>query len=247
MSGSGALLKNYPDIRFGIYNGNTRHQHKDALNDYLKTHKNKDGEPEHPLKNEMISREEMQDTPPHILITNYSMLEYMMLRPKDDRVFSGAKLKYIILDEAHIYRGATGMETGLLMRRLRARISEPEAVQYILTSATLGGQDADGEIVAFARKLCGVSFEPGGIIRSEERQPKIVEELDMDPELFPELWKKPDGVGQILDANALDFCPELRAMPAQQALCSPSPQGESADYSNRAPQGTSGSLSGYHP
>ena len=214
-----ALLKNYPDIRFGIYNGNTRHQHKDALNDYLKTHKNKDGEPEHPLKNEMISREEMQDTPPHILITNYSMLEYMMLRPKDDRVFSGAKLKYIILDEAHIYRGATGMETGLLMRRLRARISEPEAVQYILTSATLGGQDADGEIVVFARKLCGVSFEPGGIIRSEERQPKIVEELDMDPELFPELWKKPDGVGQILDANALDFCPEGNAEEKLFALC----------------------------
>jgi ATP-dependent helicase YprA (DUF1998 family) len=55
----------------------------------------------------------MQKTPPHILVTNYAMLEYMMLRPKDDLVFSGAKLRFLVLDEAHIYRGTTGMETSL--------------------------------------------------------------------------------------------------------------------------------------
>ena len=79
-----------------------------------------------------------------------------MLRPKDDKVFSGAKLKYIVLDEAHIYKGTTGMETAMLMRRLRARIPSPHNVQYILTSATLGGKDADGDIVAL----------PFGLIRT---------------------------------------------------------------------------------
>ena len=44
------------------------------------------------------------------------MLEYMMLRPKDDKVFSGAKLRYIILDEAHVYKGTTGMETAITGR-----------------------------------------------------------------------------------------------------------------------------------
>lgn len=101
------------------------------------------------------------------------MLEYMMLRPKDDAVFSGAKLKFIVLDEAHIYKGATGMETSLLMRRLRARISEPDSVQYILTSATLGGPDADGDILSFAEKLCGVAFQRSGIIRSTEKRPAM--------------------------------------------------------------------------
>lgn len=60
-----------------------------------------------PAPNEIISREVMGEKPPHILITNYSMLEYMMLRSKDDAVFSGAKLKFIVLDEAHIYKVAT--------------------------------------------------------------------------------------------------------------------------------------------
>ena len=214
-----ALLKHYPAIRFGIYNGNTRHRHTEALNDYLKTHKDENGNGVRPLPNEMISREEMQENPPHILITNYSMLEYMMLRPKDDKVFSGAKLKYIVLDEAHIYKGATGMETGLLMRRLRARISEPEAVQYILTSATLGGMDADGEIVDFARKLCGVTFEAEGIIRSQEKQPKLLEEREIDPALFTELASKPDSVGALLEQHGLDFCPDGSAEEKIYQLC----------------------------
>ena len=200
-----ALLKNYPRIRFGIYNGNTPHKHSEALGEYHKTHRDANGAAVNPLCNELISREEMQSEPPHILITNYSMLEYMMLRPKDDRVFSGAKLKYIVLDEAHIYKGATGMETSLLMRRLRARISKPDSVQYILTSATLGGPDADSEIVSFSEKLTGVSFSTSGIIRSSEKQPAMLENRDVDPALFLELSRTQEGVGQILKRAELDF------------------------------------------
>jgi ATP-dependent helicase YprA (DUF1998 family) len=102
------ILEGYPDITFGLYNSNTRHDQKKAFSNYREINKS------NPLDNELISREAMQKTPPHILITNYSMLEYMMLRPKDDAVFTGAKLRYIVLDEAHIYRGATGMETSIL-------------------------------------------------------------------------------------------------------------------------------------
>lgn len=60
------------------------------------------------------------------------------------------------------------METSLLMRRLRARISTPGSVQYILTSATLGGYDADDDIIAFASRLCGAPFLRENIIRSKE-------------------------------------------------------------------------------
>ena len=132
------LLRNYPDITFGLYNGNTKHTQKEALAEYRKIHAKDDNFTKEPLENELISRETMQQTPPHILITNYSMLEYMLLRPKDDKVFSSAKLRYIVLDEAHIYKGTTGMETSMLMRRLRARLKVTDQVQYILTSATLG-------------------------------------------------------------------------------------------------------------
>ena len=126
------LLKSYPDITFGVYNSGTKQSEQDGIAEYGKVYKDANGYPLKPLKNEIISRDQMQKTPPHILVTNYAMLEYMMLRPKDDLVFSGAKLRYLVLDEAHIYRGATGMETSLLLKRLKARISNPANVLHIL-------------------------------------------------------------------------------------------------------------------
>ena len=165
------LLKNYPDITFGVYNSSTKQSEQDGIAEYGKIYKDANGYPLKPLKNEIISRNQMQKAPPHILVTNYAMLEYMMLRPKDDLVFSGAKLRYLILDEAHIYRGATGMETSLLLKRLKARISNPANVLHILTSATLGGKEADDDIVKFADTLCNASFQAEDIIRSQSVTP----------------------------------------------------------------------------
>ncbi len=200
-----SLLKNYPDITFGLYNGNTRHHESDAKSDY----KRANGSDKAPLKNELISRERMQSEPPHILITNYSMLEYMMLRPKDDKVFSGAKLRYIILDEAHIYKGTTGMETAMLMRRLRARISTRDTVQYILTSATLGNEDANKEITQFAKTLCEVPFDTEDIIRSKSAMPPMREKEYFPPELFAELANASNNVREVLTRyNIIDYAPD---------------------------------------
>lgn len=177
------LLRNYPDITFGLYNGNTKHTQKEALAEYRKIHAKDDNFTKEPLENELISRETMQQTPPHILITNYSMLEYMLLRPKDDKVFSSAKLRYIVLDEAHIYKGTTGMETSMLMRRLRARLKVTDQVQYILTSATLGGKEANKSIVEFGQQLCGLNFKEENIIRSVDASP-VIEERNIYPVAF---------------------------------------------------------------
>jgi len=166
------ILIDCPEIYFGLYNGNTRHRQTQAYSDYKELYENE------PLPNETISREVMQEYPPHILITNYSMLEYMMLRPKDDAVFKGANLRFIVLDEAHVYRGATGIETALLMRRLKARINNQNVVQYILTSATLGEKDADNDIVKFAETLCGTKFYAKNIIRSIETRQPMISRLD---------------------------------------------------------------------
>lgn len=203
-----ALFRGYPEICYGVYNGNTEYTQSKALTEYRRTYRDASGNPADPASNEIISREVMQKTPPHILITNYSMLEYMMLRPKDDAVFSGAKLKFIVLDEAHIYKGATGMETSLLMRRLRARISEPGSVQYILTSATLGGPDSNPEILNFAKKLCGVPFQSSSIIRSKEKQPVMVEMRDFPPQLFEELYQRPQDTKEILNRYQANFTSE---------------------------------------
>lgn len=68
------LLKDHPTIRFGLYNGNTEQTKDRALAEYQRVN----GRNAHPLPNEVICRDEMQTNPPHILITNYSMLEYML-------------------------------------------------------------------------------------------------------------------------------------------------------------------------
>ena len=200
------LLKDFPHITFGLYNGNTEYDQMRAESKYRLA--NPDSP--HPLKNELISREKMQKTPPHILITNYSMLEYMMLRPKDDIVFSGAKLKFVILDEAHIYKGTTGMETSLLMRRLWARISTRDTVQYILTSATLGDKEDDDDIVRFARTLCcDVDFRAENIIRSKDATPEIEEDLDFPAEFFGDLASESSSVSETFKKYGVeDYCPE---------------------------------------
>src|SRR3546814_2918549 len=76
----------------------------------------------------------MQDHAPDLLVTNYSMLEYMMLRPLEAPIFQqtadwlaedeGNQLT-IVLDEAHMYRGSGGAEVAYLLRRLQSRLGVP--------------------------------------------------------------------------------------------------------------------------
>ena len=140
-----SLLKNYPYITFGTYTGETEKSEDKALEKYRRQFRS------YPLKNERISRDRIKESPPHILITNYAMLEYLLLRPGDNVIFSGSFgncWKYIILDEAHTYSGATGIEVSMLLRRLKSRLQTKNKIRFILTSATLGsGEKDDPEII----------------------------------------------------------------------------------------------------
>lgn len=195
------ILAKYPHITFGLYNSSTKHNYREAKAAYRELNKSD------PLSNEVISRDDMQKTPPHILITNYSMLEYMMLRPKDDAVFEGAQLQYLVLDEAHIYRGATGMETSMLIRRLLGRLNLDTPPQFILTSATLGGEDANRDIIHFAKNLCSVPFEEKDIIRAEIVAPPMKEQRKFPAELFAQLYEGKRPVSKILSEYQLDYLP----------------------------------------
>lgn len=157
------LLKDYPSITFGVYTGETKQSRKEGEDTYFKTFH------ELPLPNEVLSRDEIQERPPHILVTNYAMLEYLMVRPQDNVLFDGAfshYWKYIVLDEAHVYSGATGMEVSMLLRRVFYLLKTVNEVQFILTSATLGDVEKDAKIRSFASNLCaGQKFE--SIIHAE--------------------------------------------------------------------------------
>lgn len=193
------ILKQYPDITFGVYNSSTQQEDAEGIAEYGRVFKDETGKAQRPLPNEAISRHTMQTRPPHILVTNYAMLEYMMLRPKDDAVFSDAKLRFLVLDEAHIYRGATGIETSLLLRRVKARISNPGEVRHILTSATLGGKESDTDIVTFAKTLCDADFDADDIIRSVTVMPTMPDEpVEYPNALFHQLAHPDASMDEIL-------------------------------------------------
>ena len=154
------ILGDFPSISFGRYTGETEETESRAESRF------RDQFPSEPqLSNELISRERMRETPPHILLTNYAMLEYLLLRPQDCELFdgeTGAHWRFIVMDEAHVYDGASGIEIAMLLRRLKDRVvlSEPGRLRCLATSATLGGGRHDFPLVAaFAKELFGELFE----------------------------------------------------------------------------------------
>lgn len=119
-----------------------------------------------PGDRELLTRDEMQRRAPDLLVTNYSMLEYTLLRPLERSIYrqtqqwleSDVRNKLVlILDEAHMYRGVGGAEVGLLIRRLQSRLGiGRDRLRCILTSASISSGEKDNAAVqAFANGLCG--------------------------------------------------------------------------------------------
>lgn len=112
---------------------------------------------------ELLTRHEVLQCPPDVLVTNYSMLEYMLMRPIEAPIFDqtarwlaqnpGERL-LLVVDEAHLYRGAGGSEVALLLRRLRMRLGiSADRLQAICTSASF--EDA-AKAQVFASQLTGL-------------------------------------------------------------------------------------------
>lgn len=103
-----------------------------------------------------LTREEMLDRPPHILITNYAMLEHLLLLPRNAPLFAQDTLECIVLDEIHTYTGAQATEVAYLLRKLKNRLGLTRRLQVFGTSASLpAGEDNDRRILEFAASLFG--------------------------------------------------------------------------------------------
>jgi len=202
------LLMEYPSITFGAYNGGTENDEESAIAVYEAMFaKEKIEKLKHPLDNEILSRDEMKKNPPNILFTNYAMLEHLLLRPKDDVLFSNADFRFVVLDEAHVYNGATGIETAILLRRLKARIAASKKTRFILTSATLGSdKSADNDIVTFAENLCGEEFKKEHIIRgTREHYIPSPKQIDYPLNIIRELAKDENMVANVLEQYSIPF------------------------------------------
>lgn len=148
------VLRQMPEITFGRYTGETQDDPGRARERFRRQHGRE------PLQNEVVSRQEMQAAPPHILLTNYAMLEYLLLRPRDLALFQGpfgGHWRHVIVDEAHVYDGIKGAEIAMLLRRLHERVGGGSTVQCLASSATVG--DDGAKVAAFGRGLFGAPFE----------------------------------------------------------------------------------------
>lgn len=179
------MLKEHPHLTFARFTGQTPNsqEHYEArlkavieeqLADEQLTQQERQREVEQQLKeqlscdpkNRLNHREDIRANPPQVLITNFSMLEYLMERPVDAPIFQNARLKFLVLDEVHAYRGVQATEIAFLVRRLKERLCVEKLVS-IATSATLGKPDdpkSEARVRQFATELFGEDFiEPNPI------------------------------------------------------------------------------------
>jgi DEAD/DEAH box helicase domain-containing protein len=133
----------------------------------------------------ITDRDTLRKHPPDILLTNYKMLDYLMLRPEDRQLWAAnqpATLRYVVVDELHTFDGAQGTDLALLLRRLRARLKTPQGHLVCAgTSATLGNAADTAPLREYARQIFGVPFgEEAVVTESRQSVGRFLEDATVD-------------------------------------------------------------------
>lgn len=156
-------------VRFCLYNGTTE-ESESRVRKAQRSH-----------INEVLSRETMRLQPAPILMTNATMLEYMLVRQVDDPIVRLSReqqsLRWIVLDEAHTYVGSQAAELSLLLRRVvEAFGKQAGEIRFVATSATIAGEDAAQKLQTYLASLAGVPDEQVVVIGGVRQVPGITQE-----------------------------------------------------------------------
>lgn len=120
----------------------------------------------------ITNKDTLRAMPPDILLTNYKMLDYLLIRPIDFPLWQDNNpetLKYLVVDEIHTFDGAQGTDLACLLRRLKARLKSPKHhVCCVGTSATLGADEDADALRAYAEEIFDEPFDEDSVI-SENR------------------------------------------------------------------------------
>lgn len=180
-------------IRYCLYNGNTENLHAAVKSEQVKR------------PNEVLSREKMREEPAPILVTNGTMLEYMMVRQIDAPIIQQSKsqksLRWIVLDEAHTYVGSQAAELALQLRRVMTAFGvTPDDVRFVATSATIAGSDAEKQLKKFLSELSGIPQERIDVLDGS----RVIPELEPCKHVFIPL----EEIEQIPDTDMKGVSPE---------------------------------------
>lgn len=154
------------NIRFCLYNGKTEERADKVRKDQQKK------------LNQILSRELLRKEPAPILMTNATMLEYMLVRQVDNPILEISRqqksLRWIVLDEAHTYVGSQAAEMSLLLRRVvQAFGRQSEQIRFIATSATIAGADAEERLKRYLADLAGVPLDHVEVIGGSRVWPDL--------------------------------------------------------------------------
>ena len=165
------------NLKFAVYNGNMPNNagNLESKRESERNEAKRVKEERSAYPNIIATRDEMHTTPPNILLTNPTMLEYMLLRQKDQSLFTKKSLRWIVIDETHTFSGAGAAELSMLIRRVLDAFSlEPSEIRFATSSATIGNAKSKGELEEnneklrdFISKITGVSLEQVDLITGE--------------------------------------------------------------------------------
>ncbi len=123
------------------------------------------------------NRDAILDSPPDILLTNFKMLDYGLMRAKYQKLWKHnlenvGTLQFLVLDELHTYDGAQGTDVANLIRRLKLKLNMPTGqLCPVGTSATIGaGEESKQDLASYASKLFGESVTEECIITENRKQ-----------------------------------------------------------------------------
>ena len=169
-----AWCKALPEkVTYAIYNGETDKENRSDR--YTAPH--------YP---QLVTRPQIRRTPPQILFTNPTMLNYMLVRAEDREILekSQGKLKWILLDEAHTYTGSSAAELSLQIRRVLDAFGVTiDQVNFAVTSATIGDESDPKTTIklkTFVSQLTGKPFDDIKIISGKRIIPVLNKDVAED-------------------------------------------------------------------
>ena len=132
------------------------------------------------------TRQRIADNPPDILLTNFMMAELLLVRhdKTDRKVMDNASgLRFLVLDELHVYRGRQGADVAALVRRIRNRCAVEDNLVCIGTSATMASGDSEKDraedVASVASELFGTPVNPASVI-DESLKRRTAHDLTLD-------------------------------------------------------------------
>jgi superfamily II DNA/RNA helicase/very-short-patch-repair endonuclease len=155
-------------------------------------------------------RKVLIEHPPDILLTNYVMLELLLTRVYDRALLGNAdRLRFVVLDELHTYRGRQGADVALLLRRVAnaagrmKQVDRTDQLLYVGTSATMASEGTPAEqratVASVASTLFGTTVAADDVIG--ETLVRVTDETPSDAELAAAVsggWRPPAGYDELV-------------------------------------------------